>query len=172
MPDPKRLRAARAAPKASGTDFDQLIKEKEAIVELSPSEKVELAEVEQLGSISLEELHKYHCDNPNRRVVSLLGTLYDVTSAVEKYGPDGSYKEFAGHDITLNLGAAKMEELWLDCFIKMKPAWIEGANNWKEFYDECYPKCGTLDKWDENYDDWPDLTSEQKQEFDLSCNVS
>ena len=52
--------------------------------------KEELPKVEQLGTISLETLNQYHCKNPDRRLVSLFGTVYDVTSSLKSYGPDGA----------------------------------------------------------------------------------
>ena len=74
------------------------------------SDKDKLPEVEQLGTISLETLQKYHCQNPDRRLVSLFGTVYDVTSSESSYGPDGAYKEYAGHDVTLALSMHKTQE--------------------------------------------------------------
>ena len=56
--------------------------------------KEDLPEVEQLGTITLETLNSYNCNNPDRRLMCLFGEVYDVTSAVKKYGPDGSYAEF------------------------------------------------------------------------------
>ena len=60
--------------------------------------KSELPEVEQMGTISLEELHKYNCNNPDRRIFSLFGDLYDVTSSEKGYGKNGAYKEYAGRE--------------------------------------------------------------------------
>jgi hypothetical protein len=65
--------------------------------------KAELPEVEQLGKISLDELHEYNCNNPQRRLLSLFGDVFDVTSSEKSYGKDGAYKEYAGHDITLGV---------------------------------------------------------------------
>jgi hypothetical protein len=137
----------------------------------SQSQFQELPTVDQLGTISLEQLHEYHCQNPKRRVLSIFGVLYDVTSAVDKYGPKGSYKEFAGHDVTLNLGASKMETQWMDRFIHMEQDWIELAKNWQDFYDEHYPKCGKLDKWDEDWINWPKMNPEEEMEFKQSCLI-
>ena len=54
--------------------------------------KADLPEVEQLGTITLEELHKYDCNNPDRRLLSLFGTVFDVTSSEKSYGKDGACK--------------------------------------------------------------------------------
>ena len=99
-------------------------------------EKKPLPEVEQMGTITLETLNAHDSNNSERRLISLFGTVYDVTAAVKKYGPDGAYAEFAGHDITLTLGAGQMGDKWLDKFIKMDPGWKEGAEKWVGYYDE------------------------------------
>lgn len=131
----------------------------------------ELPEVEQLGTISLETLNSYHCNNPDRRLMSLFGEVYDVTAAVKKYGPDGSYAEFAGHDITLTLGAGQMGDKWLDKFLKFDPAWKEGAEKWVDYYASKYPKCGRLDKWDEDMDTWPEPTPEEREALNSQCVI-
>ena len=51
--------------------------------------KMDLPKVEQLGTISVEQLHQYHCNNSDRRCLSLFGKIYDVTSGVSSYGPEG-----------------------------------------------------------------------------------
>ena len=133
--------------------------------------KQEKAEVEQLGTIKLEELHKYHCNNPDRRLMSMFGKVYDVTSGVKSYGPDGAYKEYAGHDITLALSNHKTQEQWLDRFVKMKEKWHKDAKNWEEYFDAKYPVCGKLDKWDEDPETWPELSEEEMEAFEKGCVV-
>ena len=54
--------------------------------------KDELPVVEQLGMISLEQLHEYNCNNELRRCLSLFGTVFDVTSSEKSYGKDGACK--------------------------------------------------------------------------------
>jgi hypothetical protein len=54
--------------------------------------KPELPKVDQLGTIDLKTLNQFHCDNPDRRIISLFGKLYDVTAAEQSYGSDGAYK--------------------------------------------------------------------------------
>ena len=87
--------------------------------QLIGSNKKDLPQVEQLGTISLETLNQFHCINPDRRCLSLFGKVYDVSAALNSYGPDGAYKEYAGHDITLAIGAHVTGEKWLDMFVKM-----------------------------------------------------
>jgi hypothetical protein len=53
-------------------------------------DKTDLPETEQLGTISLEKLHEFDCNNPDRRILSLFGILFDVTSSEKGYGEDGA----------------------------------------------------------------------------------
>ena len=46
--------------------------------------------VEHLGTITLEELNKYNCNNEERRLLSLFGIIFDVTSSEKGYGKDGA----------------------------------------------------------------------------------
>mmetsp|Transcript_21041 Transcript_21041/g.58533 ORF Transcript_21041/g.58533 Transcript_21041/m.58533 type:complete len:125 (-) Transcript_21041:830-1204(-) len=50
----------------------------------------ELPQVEQIGTVGLEELNEYHCNNEKRRMLSLFGTIYDVTSSEKSYGKSGA----------------------------------------------------------------------------------
>jgi hypothetical protein len=53
-------------------------------------DKTDLPEVDQLGTVSLEKLHEFDCNNPDRRILSLFGILFDVTSSEKGYGKDGA----------------------------------------------------------------------------------
>jgi hypothetical protein len=155
---------------------------------LAKEAKKDDAEVEQLGTITLEELHKYNCNNEERRLLSLFGIIFDVTSSEKGYGKNGackfSYcvfltaaypllmslhtfsildKEYAGHDITLAIGLMKTDEQWLDRFVKMEPKWKDDAQGWVEYMDAKYTRCAKLDKWDEDPESWPELTEEEKE---------
>eukprot|EP00934_Nitzschia_sp_Nitz4_P004725 Nitzschia sp. Nitz4//scaffold19_size178191//100858//101430//NITZ4_001983-RA/size178191-augustus-gene-0.108-mRNA-1//-1//CDS//3329540699//4715//frame0 len=130
---------------------------------LAKGAKKEHEEVEQLGTITLEELHKYHCNNKERRLLCLFGNVFDVTSSEKGYGEDGAYKEYAGHDITLAIGLMKTQEEWLDRFVKMEQKWIDDAKGWLDYMDAKYPRCGKLDKWEEDPETWPELTPEEKE---------
>jgi predicted heme/steroid binding protein len=133
--------------------------------------KQELPEVDQLETISLETLNQYHCDNPDRRLVSLFGTVYDVTSSENSYGSDGAYKEYAGHDVTLALSMHKTQEEWLDRFVQMKQKWKDDAKGWADYFGAKYPVCGRLDKWDEEISEWPELTSEEIESLEKGCTI-
>jgi Cytochrome b5-like Heme/Steroid binding domain len=138
---------------------------------MGDSPKENLPEVEQLGTISLETLNSYNCHNTDRRLMCLFGVVYDVTSAPKKYGPDGSYAEFAGHDITLTLGAGQMGDKWLDKYVKYDSGWKEGAEKWVDYYASKYPKCGFLDKWSEDPDSWPEPTPEEREALNSKCII-
>ena len=74
-----------------------------------------------------------------------------------------SDKEYAGHDITLAISKMKTDEQWLDRFVKMEEKWTNDAKGWLEYMESKYPKCGKLDKWEEDPDLWPELTDEEKE---------
>jgi predicted heme/steroid binding protein len=132
----------------------------------------ELPEVEQMGIITLETLNQYHCNNPTRRMLSLRGIVYDVTSGEKSYGSDGAYKEYAGHDITLALALHKTDEKWLDTFVKMKEKWIETAKGWNEYFDAKYPVAGQLENWvNSDPETWPELTEEELNDLEKGCCI-
>ena len=57
----------------------------------------------------------------------------------------------------------KTDEQWLDRFVKMEEKWTNDAKGWLEYMESKYPKCGKLDKWEEDPDLWPELTDEEKE---------
>lgn len=67
-------------------------------INLIKGNKNELPEVEQMGTMTLDQLHQYDCNNPTRRLFSLFGDIYDVTSSEKGYGKNGAYKEYAGRE--------------------------------------------------------------------------
>lgn len=138
---------------------------------LITGEKVELPVVDQVGTISLDILHQYHCNNPDRRLLSLFGTVYDVTSSEKSYGSDGAYKEYAGHDMTLALAMSKTDEKWLDRFVLMKEKWTKSAKGWQDYFDMKYPVAGKLDKWSEDPEGWPELSEDEMADLEKGCIV-
>lgn len=144
-----------------------------ALIKKTDGSNEELPSVEQLGIINVETLNKYHCENPDRRLICMFGTIYDVTSSVENYGPNGSYKEYAGHDITLALSMNKTDVKWMDKFVKMDEKWMKASKGWSDFYATKYPIAGKLDVWEPPADpeSWPELTSEEREEFEKGCTI-
>lgn len=73
-------------------------------------------------------------------------------------------KEYAGRDITLAIGLMKTDAQWLDRFVKMEEKWIKDAKGWEEYMEAKYPKCGKLDRWEnEDPETWPELSDEEKE---------
>lgn len=126
---------------------------------------------EPMGTISLETLNQYHCNNPDRRLMSLFGIVYDVTSSLRSYGPDGAYKEYAGHDITLALAHHQTKEKWLDRFVHMKEKWIKSSKGWEGYFAAKYPVAGNLDKWEEDPETWAELPDEELEELEKGCTI-
>jgi len=126
---------------------------------------------EPLGTINLETLNQYHCNNPDRRLISIFGKVYDVTSSDRSYGPDGAYKEYAGHDFTLAIAAHQTKDKWLDRFVKMTEKQIKASKGWEGYFDAKYPVAGKLDKWDEDPESWPELSAEEAEELEKGCTI-
>ena len=62
-------------------------------------------------------------------------------------------------------------EKFLDKFVKLDEKQESGAKNWAAYYDTKYPVCGRLDNWDEDAEQWPELTDEEKEELSKSCCI-
>jgi cytochrome b involved in lipid metabolism len=130
-----------------------------------------LPEVEQIGTITVQTLNLYHCNNPDRRLLCLNGYVFDVTSGENSYGPDGAYKEYAGHDITLALAMHKTDAIWLDRFVKMKDKWKVTASGWEEYFKNKYPIAGKLENWDTDPETWPELSPEELESLEKGCSI-
>ncbi|TMW57834.1 hypothetical protein Poli38472_014437 [Pythium oligandrum] len=62
--------------------------------------------------MTLNELHKYNGVDDVRGTVliAINGTIYDVTlNGLQHYGPDGTYAQFAGHDVTRALACMSLD---------------------------------------------------------------
>merc|ERR1719334_2643493 len=141
------------------------------IISNGMSSKEEIPTVEQMGEITLKELQTFHCNNPERRCLSVFGTIFDVTSHEDKYGPEGAYKAFAGHDATLCLGSGKLDTVWLDIFVQMTDKHKETAKEWETFYRNKYATAGTLRKWKEDQDQWEKLSEEELEKLNADCII-
>ena len=80
-------------------------------------------------------------------------------------------QSFAGHDISLALGSGKLDEKWLDRFIKLSFKQKSSVEGWMGFYKTQYPVCGRLDKWDEDISTWPRVTPAEREELEAECSV-
>jgi predicted heme/steroid binding protein len=69
-------------------------------------------------------------------LIGVLGMVYDVSAGTKFYGEDGSYPQFAGHDITYSLGTGCKS---VDC-VSMKPddtfteKQLKEAKRWLSFF--------------------------------------
>jgi len=119
-----------------------------------------------LGSINLERLHTFDCHNESRRVLSLLGHVFDVTDNAQ-YVKDGEHATFTGHDITLCMATGNHNEKWLDRFVQMKPDFKETAAQTLEQYTKMFRSVGKLDKWATDRRKWTRLTAEELENLNM-----
>jgi len=119
-----------------------------------------------LGSISLERLHTFDCHNESRRVISLLGHIFDVTDDTQ-YAKDGELSTFTGHDITLCKATGNFNVKWLDRFVQMKPDFKETAAQALEQYTKMFRSVGKLDKWATDRRKWTRLTAEELDSLNM-----
>lgn len=72
----------------SGPSFDPQNIQSQALID----KPAKLPDVEQMGIINLQTLNEYKFDHPNRLLLCVFGTVFDVTLAPDKYGTEGAYK--------------------------------------------------------------------------------
>jgi len=98
-----------------------------------------------VGNLTKMQLREFNCDNA-RRLVSILGDLFEVTSRPDKYGPDGPYGFMSGHDITWGLMCGDDGELQLDMYYDVFKAGppevvdrkLQGLISWWAFFEKEY----------------------------------
>jgi hypothetical protein len=77
--------------------------------------------------------------------VSFDGSVHDVSSAPQFYGPQGSYKFFSGRDATRAYLTGCFEP---DCLIPdltdLTKAELDTMENFQSIYEEKYPRVGIL----------------------------
>jgi len=117
---------------------------------------------ESLGSISVEQLHTFDCHNESRRLISLMGRIFDVTDD-DMYAKDGQLAVHSGHDITLCMATGKYSEKWLDRFVQMKPKFKKSAEQALKEFTDSFRSVGQLDKWATDRRKWARLTAEELQ---------
>jgi len=122
--------------------------------------------MDSMGSITLERLHTFDCHNESRRVLSLLGHVFDVTNNAQ-YAKDGEHATFAGHDITLCMATGNLNVKWLDRFVQMKPDFKETAAQALEQYTKMFRSVGKLDKWATDRRKWTRLTAEELENLNM-----
>ncbi|KAI2807139.1 hypothetical protein RDWZM_006166 [Blomia tropicalis] len=97
--------------------------------------------------MTLDELRKYDGKGPDKRVcIAILGRVYDCTKSYNFYGPEGSYRNFAGHDATRALAkfdVMAVKEEW-DDVSDLSPSEMSSVQEWKEQFEERYDYVGRL----------------------------
>jgi len=98
-----------------------------------------------MGVLSVEELGKYDCDNAGRRyLLSVYGSVFDVSDRPDKYGPDGPYNTLVGHDITWGLFTGVDNEEYCNRFYDIWKAKDQGHDkltglcSWLAWYETEY----------------------------------
>lgn len=97
--------------------------------------------------MTLEELRKYDGKGPDKRVcIAILGRVYDCSKSYHFYGPEGTYRNFAGHDATRALAkfdVLAVKEEW-DDVSDLSPSEMSSVEEWKEQFEERYDFVGRL----------------------------
>ena len=98
---------------------------------------------------SIPDLHNHDCNNPNLKLISIHGIVFDVTENLEKYAPDGEYYFFAGHDITYPLAVSALSGDHVDKLYKMTSQdHLKRIYGWMEYFEKKYKVVGLLGEWD------------------------
>jgi hypothetical protein len=98
---------------------------------------------------SITDLHNHDCNNPDLKLISIHGIVFDVTQNLEKYAPDGEYYFFAGHDITYPLAVSALSGDHVDKLYKMTSNdHLKRIYGWMEYFEKKYKVVGLLGEWD------------------------
>jgi len=77
--------------------------------------------------------------------LAFLGTVYDVSSGRDHYGPGGGYHFFAGRDGTRGYLTGDFTEAGLtDDLSGLHSDLFSSLSDWRTFYEESYPVVGKL----------------------------
>lgn len=97
--------------------------------------------------MTLDELRQYDGKGPDKRVcIAILGRVYDCSKSYHFYGPEGTYRNFAGHDATRALAkfdVLAVKEEW-DDVSDLSKSEMSSVEEWKEQFEERYDFVGRL----------------------------
>lgn len=100
----------------------------------------------QVGEIIPSELAKYNGQDPFKAILlSVRGTIFDVSAGKEMYGPGGSYAKFAGKEVARALGKMSMDPK--DCIDKvddLTPEQLKTLEDWETKLKAKYPLVGKV----------------------------
>jgi len=128
-----------------------------------------------VGTLSVKQLGEHGPQNREKRLLlSVYGSIFDVSDRPDKYGPDGPYNELTGKDITWGLftgvDTPEMCNRFYDLF-KAKDQGkdkLAGICSWLAWYETEYGKpVGRL----EPYEDEHSLPEPPLHEIDAECAV-
>jgi len=118
--------------------------------------------------MTLDELRKYDGKGDDKRVcIAILGRVYDCTKSYHFYGPEGTYRNFAGHDATRALAkfdVMAVKEEW-DDVSDLSQSEMSSVQEWKEQFEERYDYVGRLVK---SLDDVVDTVDDDTEDVSTS----
>mmetsp|Transcript_5065 Transcript_5065/g.9660 ORF Transcript_5065/g.9660 Transcript_5065/m.9660 type:complete len:211 (-) Transcript_5065:167-799(-) len=101
--------------------------------------------VEEVGTVTLEELRKFNGVLHERLLISVEGKIYDVTKRWDLYGPGKKYNVFTGKDATYALAMMSAESASMNRFEYELNEEHKGIlGEWIEKYKKSYPVVGEL----------------------------
>eukprot|EP00250_Pteridium_aquilinum_P003876 c14150_g1_i1 orf=231-554(+) len=100
----------------------------------------------QVGQITEEELLKYNGTDSSLPIyVAIKKRIFDVSSARNFYGPDGSYAVFAGKDASRALGKMSTKEHDVVGSIDgLTEKELKVLEDWERKFEAKYPVVGSL----------------------------
>ncbi|KAG9000913.1 hypothetical protein FRB93_012518 [Tulasnella sp. JGI-2019a] len=96
---------------------------------------------------TLQELTRYNGTDPTLPLyVSIKGTIFDVTSKREVYGPpNGAYRVFAGKDASKAFGLSSLKEEDADSdWSTLEPKELKTLNDWYSLFRKRYNVMGRV----------------------------
>lgn len=98
--------------------------------------------------LDLQQLANYNGKDTSLPIyLAINGSIYDVSSASGIYGPQGSYRVFAGRDCARAFVSGcfmKPDELTHDLRGLDEDEIVEQLTSWQKFFDEKYWKVGSV----------------------------
>lgn len=95
---------------------------------------------------TLEELAKYNGENDNGIIyVAIKGTVFDVSTKKESYGPGGSYHVFSGKDASkaLGMGSLLPEDVTAD-YSTLDNDQLKVLEDWYQYFKRKYNIVGKI----------------------------
>ncbi|CAG8448292.1 2149_t:CDS:2 [Ambispora gerdemannii] len=97
-------------------------------------------------TFTVEQLSEYNGETANKPVyVAIKGTIFDVSSKRDSYGPGGSYHIFAGKDASKALGTTslKPEDAVAD-ISTLNDEQLKVLDQWFDFFEKRYNIVGRV----------------------------